>query len=254
MDDEPYHADRSLAGKLRRRRVRLQHRRPAARTPERPTISFSFDDAPLSAFTRGAGVLERHGVRGTFFVCAGTAGQDSVNGRLGAREDMLRAGAAGHELACHTYSHLDCGRADAAGAAADLDLNAETLQAWGLPAPETFAYPYGEVGAAAKRLAGTRFAFSRTVRRGLVDAGKDLAQAPGVGIEGEEGEALAGRWMDAARSRRAWLILFTHAVEERATRYGCSEAALERLVGRAISAGFDVVTVAEGARRLGVSG
>ena len=47
MSDIPaYSADRSLKGKLRRRLVRLAERRPAKRAPDRPMVSFSFDDAP----------------------------------------------------------------------------------------------------------------------------------------------------------------------------------------------------------------
>ena len=251
MDAEPYHADPSLKGKLRRRLVRLQHRRPAPKAPPRPMISFAFDDAPRSAFTTGAEVLERHGVRGAYFVCAGTAGADSLVGPLGDRDDMLRAQAAGHEIGCHTYSHLDCGRAEAESARAEVARNAETLQAWGLPAPTTFAYPYGDVGPQAKRVAAETFALARALHPGVITAGTDLAQAPAVGIEGPDGEAKALRWMDEALTRDAWLILFTHQVEAEVTAYGCTADTFERLVVRALASGFEVVTVANGARRLG---
>ena len=250
MEAGPYHADPSLKGKLRRRLVRLQHRRPATAAPERPMISFSFDDAPVSAFTTGAQVLERHGVRGTYFVCAGTAGQCGFVGPLGGREHMRRARAAGHELACHTYSHLDCGKASARETEADLDRNAATLSEWGVGAPLTFAYPYGDVGPRAKRRLADRFALARALHPGVVEGGADLAQAPAVGMEGVGGEAKARRWMAAALRRKAWLIVFTHGVEDVVTPYGCTAAALERLVCDALAHGFDVVTVAEGARRL----
>ena len=247
---EPYHADRSLAGKLRRRTVRLTHRRPARGRLDRPMVSFSFDDAPVSAFTRGAEVLERHGVRGSYFVCAGTAGQTGFVGPLGEREHVRRAHEAGHEIACHTFSHLDCGRGERAAVADDLRRNADAFWLWDLPAPETFAYPFGEVGATAKRLLADRFRLARAVHAGLVEIGGDLAQAPGVGVEGESGEAKAMHWIDAAQRKRAWVILFTHGVEDAVTPYGCTRAALERLVAGALARGMEVVTVREGARRM----
>ena len=250
MEVQPYHADPSLKGKLRRRLVRLRHRRPAPAGAPRPMISFAFDDAPRSAFRAGAQVLERHGVRGTYFVCAGTAGQTGFVGPLGDRQDILDAAAVGHEIGCHSYSHLDCGRADAATADADLARNAQALAAWGVAAPTTFAYPYGDVGPAAKRLAADRFALARALHPGVVEAGTDLAQAPAVGIEGEHGEAKALHAMDQALRRRAWLILFTHQVEPVVTPYGCTVEALERLVAGALDAGFEVVTVAQGAERM----
>ena len=62
---QPYAADPSLTGKLRRRYARLTHRRPARLTLDRPVVSFTFDDVPESAVHEGAPVLETEGVRGT---------------------------------------------------------------------------------------------------------------------------------------------------------------------------------------------
>ncbi len=253
MDAEPYHADPSLRGKLRRRLVRLQHRRRATTRPGRPMISFAFDDAPKSAFVAGAEVLERYGVRGTYFVCAGTAGERSFVGRLGDREDVLRVQAAGHEIGCHTFSHLDCGRADASSANADLARNAETFDAWRIAPARSFAYPFGDVGPRAKSVVADRFALARALHPGLIEEGADLAQAPAVGIEGGDGEDRARHWMARAKARSAWLILFTHGVEAALPPYGCTEAALERLVGEAVAGGFEVVTVAQGAERMGAA-
>ncbi len=247
---EPHHADPSLGGKLRRRFVRLQHRRPCAPRLGAPMISFSFDDAPTSAFTAGARILERFEARGTYFVSAGEAGRSGFVGPLGGRDDIVRAHRAGHEIACHTYSHMDCGQVDARTAAAEVARNAEALQSWGVASPETFAYPYGDVGARAKWVVAQRFRLSRGVHRDVIEAGTDLAQAPAVGIQGSEGEAEAMHWMDRALRGKAWLILFTHGVEDEVTRYGCTAAAFERLVERAVSQGFEIVTVAEGAQRM----
>lgn len=245
-----YSADASLKAKLRRRLVRLQHRSPSPAGAGRPMVSFSFDDAPVSAFHTGADILEARGVRGTYFVAAGLAGTDAGLGVCGAREDMVRVAARGHEIACHTFSHLDCGRADGAAVEADIALNQQVLVDWGLPEAETFAYPYGDVAAPAKRVAGRRFRLSRALHHGVVERGADLNQAPAVGIEGDAGEALAAQWLDRARARSAWLILFTHGVEAEPPRFGVSAAALARLVDKALLNGFEVVTVAEGARRL----
>ena len=250
MECEPYHADRSLKGKLRRKALRLMHRRPARGRLERPMISFSFDDAPVSAFAAGAQVLERHGVRGVYFVCAGTAGQTGFVGPLGEREHARQAQAAGHEIACHTFSHLDCARADRTALADDLRRNASAFETWGLPAAETFAYPFGEVAGPAKQFVANRFTLARAIHAGLIEPGSDLAQAPAVGIEDEHGEARAMHWIETAIRRRAWVILFTHGVEDALTRYGCTTAALERLVAGALARGMDVVTTSEGVRRM----
>jgi peptidoglycan/xylan/chitin deacetylase (PgdA/CDA1 family) len=248
---EAYSADRSLKGKLRRRLAKLAVRRPAAVALERPMVSFSFDDAPATAADAGAAVLEAAGIRGTFFVCAGTMGEDGPMG-INASADALRSLAErGHEIACHTWSHLDCGRAAADAIATDADRNQEALTALGLGAPATFAYPFGEVSVPAKRTLGGRFGLLRALHHGLVETGTDLNQAPAVGIEGKAGEAAASRWIEAAARRNAWLILYSHDVRSEPSPWGCSPQALERLAGSVVKAGFDVVTVAEGCRRIG---
>ncbi len=251
MSEEIYRADPSLKGKLRRRLVRLRHRRAASRNAPRAMVSFAFDDTPASAVRVGAPVLESHGARGTYFFCAGLAGTSAHMGEYATRDDMLAASRAGHEIACHTYSHLDCGQAGEAAIEADLDRNGVTLAAWGVPGRiETFAYPFGDVGFAGKRAASRRFTLSRALHHGLITQGVDLNQAPAIGIEGEQGEALAASWLDRAETRKAWVILFTHGVEESATPFGTSKDALARLVDRAAARGFDTVTVAQGARRM----
>jgi len=246
---EAYHADTSWRGKIRRRTVRLATRRPA-RAPTGPMISFCFDDAPASAAEAGAEILERRGLKGSYFIAAAMAGTDAASGRMADATAVIRLAEAGHEVGCHTYSHLDCGQATAADAVEDVARNAETLAMWGLPRPTTFAYPFGEVAPATKRALAGRFALMRALHPGLITAGADLNQAPAVGVEGEDGETHARRWLNRAAGRKAWLILYTHDVADAPTPWGCTPAALERLADTALAAGFEVVTVAEGARRL----
>ncbi len=245
---EVYSADRSLKGKLRRRWARLVNRRPARLSLDRPMVTFSFDDVPATAAGAGAAILEARGLKGTFFVAAGLAGQDSPFGLYAKDADASRLAAAGHEIACHTYSHLDCGKADGPTIAADVARNTDVLRAMDVETT-TFAYPYGDVSPAAKAVLGPRFSLLRALHHGVIETGADLNQAPAVGLEGAEGEAIAARWLDEAASRKGWLILFTHDVKDAPSPFGCTPAALERLVDKAVAMGFEVVTAAEGARR-----
>jgi peptidoglycan/xylan/chitin deacetylase (PgdA/CDA1 family) len=246
----PYSADRSLKGKLRRRLVRLVERRPAKRSPGRPTISFSFDDAPATAVSEGRAALEAHGLRGTYFVSVGLAGRTGPMGPNAERDALMEAAAAGHELACHTFSHLDCGQANRRMIEADVERNTAALSNWGAPPATTFAYPYGDVSLAAKKALGGRYALLRGLHHGLVEAGTDLNQAPAVGIEGPDGEAIAMSWIDLAVERGAWLILYTHDVVEHPSPFGCTPAVLKGLIAHAMAREAEIVTVAEGARRL----
>jgi len=251
MDEiAPYSADRSLKGKLRRRLVRLVERRPARRAPTRPMVSFSFDDAPATAVVEGRAALEAHGLSGTYFISVGLAGLTGPMGLNAEREALMGAAAAGHELACHTFSHLDCGQADRPTIEADVDRNTAALSDWGAAPATTFAYPYGDVSLAAKKALGGRYDLLRGLHHGLVEAGTDLNQAPAVGIEGPDGEAIAMSWIDLALERKAWLILYTHDVVEQPSPFGCTPAVLKGLIAHAMARDAEIVTVAEGARRL----
>jgi len=246
-----YQADMSLSGKLRRRLVRLMARRPAKLDLQRPMVSFTFDDAPHSAATVGAEILEAHGARGTYYVAAGLAGQDGPAGRYASAEQMIAVERAGHELACHTYSHLDCGLAGAAQIAADVARNVEALQQWGARPATNFAYPYGDVCLDAKQSLGGRYDVLRALHPGVIRTGVDLNQAPSVGVEGPDGASLAQTWLKCAAASKTWLILYTHDVADQPSIWGCTPADLKALVAEAVALGFDIVTVAEGAKRLG---
>lgn len=246
-----YSADRSLKGKLRRRLVRLTLRRPARIRLERPMVSFTFDDAPATATCAGAKALEARGVRGTYYVSAGLAGRDGPMGRYATRDETMAMQAAGHELACHTYSHIDCGAAPKAAIEADVARNHDVLADWGAHELTNFAYPYGDVSHAAKAALGARYQVLRALNHGLIENGSDLNQAPAVGIEGPDGEATATGWLARAMRRKAWLILYSHDVADSPTAWGCTPDALTRLIDAAQAGGCDIVTVAEGARRIG---
>ena len=54
---------------------------------------------------------------------------------------------------------------------------------------------------------------------------------------------------EVAERRKAWVVLYTHDMADTPSPYGCTPAALARLADEAVARGFEVVTVAEGARR-----
>jgi peptidoglycan/xylan/chitin deacetylase (PgdA/CDA1 family) len=250
---EPYTADASLKGKLRRRWTRLVRRRPARFRLDRPLLSITFDDAPESAVLNGAPVLERAGARGTFYISTGLCGRDGAMGRFADEIQLHALAGAGHEIACHTFSHLDCGQASAGRIEGDVARNLPTLAELTGGAPSNFAYPYGDVSVQAKRVLQRKFRSLRALHEGMVEDGADLNQLPAVGLEGADGETRAQAWIDRAARRDAWLVLYTHDVRDTPSPWGCTPAALERLVARAIDRGFEIQTVALALDRIGAA-
>lgn len=250
-NDRIYSADRSLYGKLRRRASKLVHRRPA-RLPHlaRPLLTFSFDDAPQSAAVAGASIIERYGWRATFFISSGIMGEDSHFGHYTTADQIRALHARGHEIACHTFTHIDCGQASARAIEASLEHNQNRLVGLSLPRSETFAYPYGDVSPQAKALLSSRYLAARALHHGLIVTGTDLNQTPAVGIEGRGGEAAALDWMRRTKAHpQSWLVLYTHDVREDPSPWGCTPQTLKTLAEAAKTLDFEVVTYGEGARR-----
>lgn len=248
--DQPHVADPSLKGKLRRRFARLVQRRPVRMRLDRAIVSFSFDDAPASAAIEGARLLEAAGVRGSYYVSVGLSDREGPMGRFAGEAEIAALAAKGHEIGCHTFTHLDCALADDPRIERDIDCNLAALTSRGLKEPQTFAYPYGEVSNPSKRLLAKRFRALRGVHRGLIENGSDLNLMPGVGIEGENGEAIAGAWIDRAVARKAWLIVFTHDVRHDPSPWGCTPEALGRLIAKAKTAGCEILPVASALDRI----
>ena len=246
----PYRPDLSLRGKLRRRAVRLRHRRPAARAPGL-WLTVSFDDAPESALTAGLPIVEAAGARATLYVCAGLAGTTAHLGRFADADQVRAAAARGHEIGCHTFSHRDFGRASGAEAAGELDRNAHAFAAWGLPRAETFAYPYGDVAGGPKAEVARRFALGRALHPGELRRGGDLAQSPAVSTDGRDGEASALAALRRAAARGGgWVILFGHQVTDAPGEFATAPDTLRHALTAARELGFEPLTAAEGARRL----
>ncbi|WP_140985052.1 polysaccharide deacetylase family protein [Asticcacaulis tiandongensis] len=246
-----YSADRSLYGKLRRRASKLMHRKPAQLSGlERPLLTFSFDDAPLTAATTGADILEAHGFKATYYISAGLMGQDSHFGPYADAAHIKALNDRGHEIACHTLLHIDCGRASASEIALSTDENQKLIQSLDIKSSDTFAYPYGDVSPQAKKVLKTRYTASRALHHGLITTGTDLNQTPAVGIEGDNGKTLALDWMHRAiNAPQSWLVLYTHDVRENPSPWGCTPDTLRELAVTAERLGFEVVTYTQGAHR-----
>ncbi len=102
--------------------------RPTRLSLDRPAASFSFDDFPVSAWTKGAPVLERFGAKGTYYA-AGTYCGAVEGGLTYYDEAVLRdVAAAGHEIGCRSFSHEHGPTVSSTLLSDDLDRNAIFLR------------------------------------------------------------------------------------------------------------------------------
>lgn len=187
-------------------------------------VSFTFDDAPVSAATRGAGMLEEYDARGTFYISGGLVDSWSGNWTNLSRNDIVELHRRGHEIACHTFSHTRATDLSAAAMAAELTKNRAYLL--GLDSSikiENFAYPYGIGSVLRKGQLGKAFRSSRGILPGVNSGNVDLQYLRAVPlIDRQIDRDGIDRAFDEAVASNGWLIFYSHDVEATPSPYGCS--------------------------------
>ena len=75
-----------LAARLTNRLIRATPRNTFDVPTTEPVVTFTFDDVPDSALFKGASILEKHELRGTFYIAGG------LEGRVRGATDAHRCG------------------------------------------------------------------------------------------------------------------------------------------------------------------
>lgn len=188
----------------------------------RPLVSFSFDDVPESACTTGAALLEEHRTRGTYYVSAGGCGAAGYCGRL-ASADILKALAArGHDIGCHTYSHVAVARVGRQKLTAELSRNGAFLRdIRNVRAPYNFAYPYGEYSLGTKFYLQDRFDSCRSLQPGVNAGSADLGALKSWELQNAtiDRRGIAAIIAETVRVN-GWLIFACHDVATEPSRFG----------------------------------
>jgi len=221
------------------------HRKPAALSVERSIVSFTFDDFPINALETAGALLESAGARGTYYAAFSLADKEWRTGKIGSRQFMQSCVDRGHELGCHTFSHLDCARTATAWLTADCDTNRAALDGRHPEALRQFAFPYGSFGLSSKRWAASRFQSARTVTTGISRGEVDLSALPAYAIDRERGATRHREVLESLQSNPGWAIFYTHDVAERPTEFGCTETGFGGLLSECVRLGFQILPVGE---------
>jgi peptidoglycan/xylan/chitin deacetylase (PgdA/CDA1 family) len=189
----------------------------------RAAVSLSFDDARPSQLDVGLPVLDRHGVKATFFLVPSPAEER--------REGWKAAAASGHEIGNHSLDHPCTGNFAWSREKALEDFTLERMRRQLVGAnerlramlgvtPDTFAYPCGEtfVGRGKRTRSYVPLVAKMFVagRGWLGEAPNDptrvdLAQVLGREMDGKDFEQVRGL-LEEARDAGAWLVLAGHDV------------------------------------------
>jgi peptidoglycan/xylan/chitin deacetylase (PgdA/CDA1 family) len=234
-----------VVGKLSRFAARTIAVKTVRLTNEKPLVSFTFDDAPVSACTIGAALLEEYKARGTYYVCGAGCGIEGFCGRLAAAADLTALAAKGHEIGCHTFSHVAVARVGRQRLSAELARNGAFLR--GVQRAATFynfAYPYGEFSLTTKLYLQRQFDSCRSLLPGVNIGSADLGALKSCELQNAsiDRRGVAAIIAEAVR-RNGWLIFTCHDVAAEPSRFGVSPDLLSFALATAHDAGCHLTSV-----------
>lgn len=223
---------RPLVDGVLRRAARYSRSKPFAMRNTAPLVSFTFDDVPASAYTNGAAILEQYGVRGTFYIASGICGTRDEHWRVIDRAQVRALCDSGHEIGCHTFSHVPVDRLDARTMDEECRRNGELL---GELCPGTevanFCYPFGRVSLPRKRQLEDRFDSCRGIYQGINAGIVDLGLLRVIELYDRTlTRDKLERVLRETRERNGWLVFYTHDVAKPPSWIGASPRLLREAV------------------------
>ena len=160
----------------------------------------------------------------------------------------------GHEIACHTFSHLRTTDLDATRLAGEIEKNRRYLL--GLDPSiriENFAYPYGLGSVWRKDQLGKTFRSSRGIIPGINSGTVDLQYLRSTplinGLIDRDG---VDRAFDELAANNGWLVFYGHDVAATPSPYGCTPDLLRHALDAAAQRNVAIMTVASALRAAGL--
>jgi len=235
---------RSELGKARQRLLCTVHFRPMALANQGPVVSFCFDDFPRTAYAVGGAILTTFGARGTYYAAPGLMNTQNELGDQFTQEDLDSLLADGHELGCHTFSHVSCRGLPLRTFEHDVQKGRNAIREMTGRDPVNFAYPFGHVTVAAKQRIGIYMGSCRGIYAGVNGPTADLNLLRANSLYGDIDRLREIESLFAENTQRqGWLIFYTHDVRREPSRFGCTPALLESTASYAVKQGYRIVPV-----------
>jgi peptidoglycan/xylan/chitin deacetylase (PgdA/CDA1 family) len=233
--------------------ARIVPTRPVRARNSEPIVSFTFDDVPDSALSNGARILDRFDVRGTFYIAPGICGTRDEHWNVIDRSGVATLARAGHEVACHTYSHVKVQALTRTGLANEILKCFEALRdICGNAVTENFAHPFGNVSFPHKFELDRHFKSCRSIYTGFNSGLIDLAMLRAFELyDRTSTEESIGAILDHAVATNAWVIFYTHDVVSKPSWIGCSPSHLEMTVRAAKARGIPCLAVDDALKSIG---
>jgi peptidoglycan/xylan/chitin deacetylase (PgdA/CDA1 family) len=216
-----------------------------------PLISFSFDDAPDSAFVTGKSTLQKYGYQGTYYISLGLKQEGNPHQSYFDTTHLKKVVSDGGDLACHTYNHIHLYTSEKNKILLDLDQNQKKVREF-VPGYtfSNFSYPYGEQTISAKMVIRKKFRSARSVKAGINNNPIDLNNLKALQLEKNLPVENVYALIDQAVAENGWLIFYTHDIQENCSPWGCTPQYFEKVVKYCFEKKLNVQTIEKGLDKL----
>jgi len=234
-----------------KRIAQMLSRKLVRQVPNLPIISFTFDDFPRSALKVAGAMLAERGLRGTYYASLGLMGKHSDQGEMYSAEDLRSLVEDGHELACHTFSHIYCPRVAVNELQEECCRNRRAVAAvLGAYRLRNFSFPSGAITWSAKSALASIYDSCRTVEWGINRNPVDLGFLRANPLYSELPASYAQQLIAENIKCGGWLIFYTHDVSLRPSAVGCTPNYFGAILSSALTSGASILTIEEGVSKL----
>lgn len=209
-----------------------------------PVISICFDDFPVSAGKKALQILKENGLLASYYLAGSLLGKTENNIPICDNSLVRKVYEEGHEIGCHTFGHLDCQDTCSSQLRTDLKKNADLIHSLTDNAPASFAFPFGKVSFASRKVIGEKFMIARGIRPGINGRNSDLLNLRANSVYNSSfSKDRIKALIDTVKSNKGWLIFYTHDVSPQPSAFGCSVEDFSNLIELIVSSGIRVLPI-----------
>lgn len=167
-------------------------------------------------------------------------------GEMFSEDDLHSLVENGHELACHTYSHISCNEYQGSTLQNQCAKNrraiVETLGGYQV---RNFSFPFGDATLFAKATLLSTYDSCRSIERGINTNAVDLGFLRANPVYSSRPVEELKQMIEENEKRGGWLILYTHDVTLKPSRFGCTPSYLRAVIDCVLGPGAQVMTIGE---------
>ena len=242
--------DTSLSARLNRRVIPFRAQKNIKFKLDKPIVSFTFDDCPKSVVENAIPMFDREHWKVTLYMAMGLCETTNHLGLHMSQSDVKAAHKSGHEIADHTHDHLDATTVSVQEFERNIDKNQESLNELDIPPSETFAYPYGQLNLATKKVIGQKFKGARGITSRVNAHNVDLNQISSNRLySGKSYHKLIAEILELKKTA-GWMTIYTHDVRDTPSDFGCRPEQLEAVIAAVKNSGAEVMTIANAIKYL----